>query len=58
MMPCVTPPTSQCPLCLYRPFFRPQPDAPWASGNAPISRFPAEGVVTDVTDAVFHVFRP
>ena len=38
---------------------------PWASGSAPISRYsggfpriPAEGVVTDVTDVVFHIFCP
>ena len=34
---------------------------PRAEGNAPISRFPAKGVVTDVTDvtdALFHIHRP
>ena len=40
------------------PFFSTPDDAPWASGNAPISRFPAEGVVTDVIDALFHIICP
>lgn len=40
-------------------FFDPSETPPaWASGSAPISRFPAEGAVTDVTDAAFHIFCP
>ena len=47
------------------PFFSTPAKTPWASGSAPISRYsggfpriPAEGVVTDVTDVVFHIFCP